>query len=1035
MKTTQGLILCECGAYDTIKSLQATVNITAKKEGIAVASEILESIGQNTEAYSRYHLNEIIARLGYSGSPCLKRRSNNYDPPTLTAHNVKVLNALSPFAAYMVNAKPFVLFFDEPSNRDEQIDLNKKIWNAQIPVTIFCGAAAIKIFNGRTIDKKTHLLSEAEEIHFNEIDEINENSPFSFWEITSQNFWKSYTQQFSGQQLNEALLDNLTFLTDRLKNACQVPFATKLVLRLIFIRYLIDRGVNLDYSGFSSDVAASREALLTLLNDRSNLYAFFSHLKDKLNGNLFEFDDESLERLTEPALGEIKDFLSANISTQSGQLSLFDLYDFNIIPVELISNIYEILLGKELQSQSNTFYTPKYLADYILDVTIDEYIEENETCRILDPSCGSGAFLVDSYRRMIEKKLKGKLYTEDDAFLCNTLTDNIYGIDLNRDAVDVAIFSLYLAVLDYKNPKTLIKFRLPLLKGKNLLVCDFFDEEELAFLQDVSFDFIIGNPPWGSNQGKHVDYCINHGYKQYLQSNDTCRSFIMRSKDFCVKNKNAKCCFVLHSKTLYLQKQPSKRFREFLLTNTKLIRVIELSSVRKLVFKNADAPAIVLSYSFSDENTLENRFEHISMKKNRFFHLFNIIVVEKTDVKSVQQKLLMENDWAWKTMVYGLTGDIDTIMRLKSAYPTLEKYIKSQSPMIIEGRGVEYNDGSKSAMLDAQHLLARPLLKSRGAIHHFILNENFEDFRKKRVHRVSNKALFYAPYCLVMKGADTADYTMKAVYSETDFVFRDTVWALKGSLEQKDSLLNITGLINSKAYAYLNLMLGSSTGIEREQRLQEEILNFPFVFSEDIAKQVEQIQRIKKQEGQFVVSADTSDDIDKLNQTILDAFGLSGNEFVDYALRIQIPQLTGASDGDANREVTIQDFNLYGKYFYNYLSEIFANSGKHIQIQIYPIIAKHYCAFEVVLLNEKPVEWLIIIDGNGGNQKAMLANLSAHKTNELFYSLRNVLYFGENSFYIIKPSYYKNWHPAIVRLDLMEVTDQILSRNNGGKNQ
>lgn len=53
-------------------------------------------------------------------------------------------------------------------------------------------------------------------------------------------------------------------------------------------------------------------------------------------------------------------------------------------------------------------------------------------------------------------------------FLCSTLKDNIFGVDLNPSAVDVAIFSLYLAILDYKNPKTLKQFPLPNLRGSNL---------------------------------------------------------------------------------------------------------------------------------------------------------------------------------------------------------------------------------------------------------------------------------------------------------------------------------------------------------------------------------------------------------------------------------------------------------------------------------------------------------------------------------------------------------------------------------------
>jgi hypothetical protein len=932
----------------------------------------------------------------------------------------------------MADDEPFVLFFGEPSNPDEQKILNQKIWNAQIPVVIFCGALTVKIFNGCTLEQRTHLLAEADTISFRAVDEIDENSPFSFWEITDHSFWEKYSRKFSGKKLNDVLLDNLTYLTDKLRNDHQVPFATKLVLRLIFIRYLIDRGVDLDCPGFSSDVAASRKALLALLSDRAALYKLFAHLKDKFNGNLFELDGETPDNLTESALRELKDFLSADISTRSGQLSLFALYDFNIIPVELISNIYEILLGKEARNKHNAFYTPKYLVDYILDMTIDDYIENTGACKILDPSCGSGVFLVDSYRRMIESRLNGESYTENDDLLCDTLKDNIFGIDLNPSAIDVAIFSLYLAVLDYKNPKTLKQFPLPDLRRSNLLVCDFFDEDEggLNDLQKIPFDFVIGNPPWGKKPGKHVDYCRKHGYMRYMQNNDTCRAFILRSKDF--SKENATCCFVLHSTMLYMQGGPSKKFREHLLTNIKIKSVIELSSVRKLVFKNADAPAVVLSYSFSDVHQKENRFEHISMKRNMLFRLFNIIVVEKTDIKNVQQKLLIENDWAWKTLVYGLTGDVETIRKLKTTTKTLRESIENQHPAIIKRTGVQCNDGDSK---DASHLFGRSLLDSRTAIDHFVLHETGAvPFAKTKIHRPRNPALFQAPYCLVRRGPDMGDYTMRAVYSETDFVFHEAVYAIKGALSQKNILLNIVGLLNSKIYAYFNLMLGSYLGIGREQRQAKEVLSFPFVLSDDIAAQVEKIQEIKKREHAFMVEAEASDEIDTLNKMILDAFGLSGNAFVDYALRIQIPQLTKKCDIDAKREAAMPDYEIYCKYFHERLSEIFSVARKYTQMKVYPTVARHYSAVEVIVLDEKPAEWLVRAEGNAENRQKIFAKLSAHKTNNLFYSLKDILYFDERSFCIIKPNYYKNWHPAIARLDLMELTGRILSRKNGGEN-
>ena len=163
---------------------------------------------------------------------------------------------------------------------------------------------------------------------------------------------------------------------------------------------------------------------------------------------------------------------------------------------------------------------------------------------------------------------------------------------------------------------------------------------------------------------------------------------------------------------------------------------------------------------------------------------------------------------------------------------------------------------------------------------------------------------------------------------------------------------------------------------------------------------------------------------------ILDDFRLSNNEFVDYALRIQIPQLTGYDDYEAYRAVEVKDLESYSKLFFEYLSAIFATSEKYMSVNAYPQIAKHYSAVEIVLLGKRPQEWFQIRD-DGNSIKEALAKFSAHRINDLFFELKDVIYFEENSFYIIKPNHYKNWHPAIARLDLAEVVDQILSRNGG----
>ena len=827
--------------------------------------------------------------------------------------------------------------------------------------------------------------------------------------------------------MSEVLLDNIKYLTDKLKDSYNITFATKLVLRIIFIRYLIDRGVDLGYGNFSSDIEKSKSELLNMLRDKQNIYALFDHLKEKFNGNLFDLGQEIDDpNLTDEVFDLIVRFLSGKENMPNGQGSLFELYDFNIIPVELISNIYEILLGQKAQSKDNAFYTPNYLVEYILNTTIAPYLQQKDHCTVLDPACGSGVFLVNSYRRMVEKNLNGTLYSDNDTMLVEILKKHIYGIDINDDAIDVAIFSLYLTVLDYKDPKTLVQFNLPDLKGTNLFVSDFFDDVKLESLKHTEFDFIIGNPPWGNvKDGLHMQYCKKHGHEKRQQNNEISRSFVFRTKDY--SNGNTQCCLILHSKLLYNQKQPARNFREYLLSNTEISNIIEMSSVRKLVFKHADAPATIVVFKYTQRDCSKNRITYISLKPNIFFRLFNIIVIEKNDIKFVKQNLLTKYDWAWKTIVFGLSGDLDNIISLKEKWPTIESVLSTQIPQFVSGAGIEYQDGD---LKDAKHLLGLPILNSQKGVDHFFVNSgNTTILKKEKIHRPRDKRLFQPPYCITAKGLDCSDYTMRSAYSEDTLICKTTMYIIKGEADQKSFLLNLAGLFNSTFFAYLNLMLGSSVGIEREQRFMEEVFQFPYVYSKDIADKVEHIQNLKK-EDIFWNSYHIEDEIKKLDQLILDEFKLSDNIFVDYALRIQIPQLTGSSDADVYRKVNKDDVLEYSKYFDEYFSLVYGEKEKYISISIYLNVARSYTIFELKVCDTPPPEKIRILEEVDEN-KALLSKFSVFRANDLFYQIRDVAYFEESSFFIIKSSHYKNWHPAMARLDLGDIIDKILSSNGG----
>lgn len=968
-------------------------------------------------------IDRIISQFGYKLSDNLFM-FDQFENVPLSFHTKKVLKEIHPYAAYILNHMPFILFFDENVNDIISFKrISRQVWNAQIPVAVFCDKSTVKIFNGLSLNMANYTLKP---IETSPMADCNENSKFSYWQISNPDFWNQYTQNYSGTRLNQSLLENISFLSKELKNTYHIPFATKLVLRLIFVRYLIDRGVDLDYENFSTDILKSQAEFLNIVINKTDIYKLFAHLKTKFNGNLFELgNEEECPELTEDVFILLYEFFSGKVILNSGQLCLFALYDFNIIPVELISNIYEILLGKEIRDKDNAFYTPNYLVEYILDKTVTKTLKEKSSFVILDPSCGSGVFLVDSYRRIIQENLGGKSYCDNDIVLQELLMNNIYGIDINEEAVDVTIFSLYLTILDYKDPKTLSKFTLPNLKGENLFVSDFFDEEKLKPLaeKNITFDYIIGNPPWGNvKDGLHISYCRKKGYNDRQQNNEISRSFVFRARDFC--SVNTTCCFILHSKLLYNQKGPAIKFRRFLLQETEIQHITEFSSVRKLVFENADAPAAIISFKYSGQDNLNHRFTYISVKPNIFFKLFHVICIEKNDVKSIPQALLFAYDWAWKTIVYGFSNDIENIIQLKKCYPTIKSILKSATPPMLFGAGIQDHLGDAQ---DAKDLIGLPLLDSDDGVNHFSLyiDEN-KVFCKPKIHRIRDRRLFNPPHCFTAKGLDCSNYKMRAAYADKELVCKETMYIIKGTDDQKDILLNLVGLFNSSFYSYLNLMTGSSLGIEREQRFMNEVLSFPYVFSQDIVKSAIDIQEDKS--DLFSIEDDAK--IRTLDKIILNLFGLGCNKFVDYAINVLIPDLTGTNKDCVYKKVSVDDLKEYGKCFFEQFTAIYNPYGKYISITLYPNIENLYTVFELHISEKKPVSRFSVVS-EGDGEKNLLTKFSVYAYNDRFYQIRDVIHFSTDSFFIIKPHFYKNWHPAIAEIDLADVIDQIMSTSGG----
>lgn len=342
----------------------------------------------------------------------------------------------------------------------------------------------------------------------------------------------------------------------------EVSFAVQRIIdRILFLRMCEDWGIE------------SYGQLMALKNG-DNIYRrlgeLFEKADTKYNSGLFYFKPEKGRNEPPDELTLGLDVPDEPISWILNNLYYPQPYDFRVFPAEILGNVYEQFLGKviritpgrmvkiddkpEVKKAGGVYYTPEYIVNYIVQNTVGKLCKgktpkEISKLKILDPACGSGSFLLGAYTYLLnchrdwyvndgpEKHTKhiyqgrgGQWYLtikEKKQILLN----NIYGVDIDFQAVEVTKLSLLLKVLEGENQETVgSEFKihheraLPDLGdnikcGNSLIGNDVYQTEEGEKLTEDErkrinafdwedgfpdvfkqggFDAVIGNPPWGA---------------------------------------------------------------------------------------------------------------------------------------------------------------------------------------------------------------------------------------------------------------------------------------------------------------------------------------------------------------------------------------------------------------------------------------------------------------------------------------------------------------------------------------------------------
>jgi hypothetical protein len=334
--------------------------------------------------------------------------------------------------------------------------------------------------------------------------------------------------------------------------------------RIVFLRICEDRGI---------EPYGCLQSLVNAPNIYRRLAELFQRADERYNSGLFYFDGERKrsEPPDEMTLGlviddkPLRDILQSLYYPESP-------YEFSVLPAEILGQVYEQFLGKvirltkggqarveekpEVRKAGGVYYTPAYIVDYIVRGTVGKLLSgrsprQAANLRIVDPACGSGSFLIGAYQCLLdwyrggyvahdpERHARGRkavLYRGPGgqwrltaAERKRILLANIYGVDIDPQAVEVSKLSLLLKVLEGGSGET-VSNQLRLYReralpdlganikcGNSLIGPDFyngqqrnlFDEEERYRINDFDwsrefpevfkaggFDAVIGNPPY-----------------------------------------------------------------------------------------------------------------------------------------------------------------------------------------------------------------------------------------------------------------------------------------------------------------------------------------------------------------------------------------------------------------------------------------------------------------------------------------------------------------------------------------------------------
>jgi len=562
-------------------------------------------------------------------------------------------------------------------------------------------------------------------------------------------------------------------------------------------------------------------------------------------------------------------------------------YDFAAIDADVFGNIYEEYLGYVLKKGKGKvaenhlhrkgmgiYYTPTFVVDYIVKNTLGELLKQkgDGKIKVLDPACGSGSFLIKAFEIFLNYYRDSRQLSFEDKV--NILKNNIFGVDLDPKAAEIAQLNLLLRAVEKRKLLPMLQYNI---KIGNSLIDDSkiadnrafdWNEEFKKIMKEGGFDVIIGNPPYVFGGGEGISIDEKNYFKENYVSGVSKVNLFTLFIEKAIKLAKEKGMISFIAPNTLLRVTSYRELRKYILQNCKILKIIDLSVG---VFKDVTASTIIIILQKQPKGNFDNH---------------DIIIQRNIDGS---ETLIKQGNFKNKQFVFNIFTDVrkDSILKKmgQGSVPLGELSEKMRFGVVIT-KNIE--DVVFDKKIDERY---KKFIEGRD-IGRYVINfaNKYLLYEKKMLHRARTKEIFEIPEKLLVQRITGGKRPLIVTYDNEQFynkesinniILKKTKFDVKYILALMNSTLvswyysvkftNESKLTVNISKTFLSLLPIKNVSPEKQKNLIEMankmiLLNKELLkigkFSDRCKKLQEEIQKIDKE----------------INQKVYELYGLTPEE-------------------------------------------------------------------------------------------------------------------------------------------------------------